>query len=77
MKVDISINTNKSGIELRFDEKPALDTTSQLKAVGFKYSYRQNMWYAVKTGSIVDFANNLKEALESGETTIAVNIKPS
>ena len=77
MKVDISINTNKSGIELRFDEKPAPDTTSQLKAVGFKYSYRQNMWYAVKTDSTTQFANNLKAALESGETTIAVKIKPS
>jgi hypothetical protein len=35
------------------------------------------MWYASKTNSIVDFANNLKVALESGETTIAINIKPS
>lgn len=77
MKVDISFNTNKNGVELRFDEKPDEATTSQLKAVGFKYSYRQNMWYASKTNSIVDFANNLKVALESGETTIAINLKPS
>lgn len=81
MRVEISHNDEKNGIELRFDQKPMEEVTSLLNILGFKYSYRQTMWYAPLTNQRRDFAESLKASLaEEGDLrNIIINpaYKPS
>ena len=77
MKVDISFNESKNGIEIRFDQKPSEETISQLRSMRFTYSKFQKMWYAKKTLERIDFANELKRALETGEPPTLLDLRPS
>lgn len=44
--MEISRNTDKQGIEAKFSEKPSADLISRLKQIRFRYSRRQQLWYA-------------------------------
>lgn len=44
--MNITLNEDKQGIEVRFDEKPSKEILEKLKDAGFRWSNRQKMWYA-------------------------------
>ena len=49
MKATYTLNTGKSGIEIRFPEKPAPETLAALKAAGYRWSVKGKFWYARQT----------------------------
>lgn len=57
--VNIVMNSEKNGIEIRFDGKPAAEIIESLKANGFRWSGKQKMWYAKQTEETIAFANSL------------------
>lgn len=80
MKVAISYNDELNGIELRFSEKPSAGVIQEVKKkMGFRYSKRQNMWYATRNTQRETFAKDLQEALQSGEAPqhISIEVQPS
>lgn len=80
MKVDISYNDELNGIELRFSEKPSAEIIQEVKKkMGFRYSKRQNMWYATRNAQRETFANDLQQALQSGKDPqhISIDVQPS
>lgn len=56
---NITLNSEKNGIEVRFDSKPAAEIISGLKANGFRWSSKQKMWYAKQTAERMDFIGKL------------------
>ena len=57
--VNIVMNSEKNGIEIRFGGKPAAEIIESLKANGFRWSGKQKMWYAKQTEETINFANSL------------------
>ena len=57
--VNIVMNSEKNGIEIRFGGKPAAEIIESLKANGFRWSGKQKMWYAKQTEETIAFANSL------------------
>ena len=57
--VNIVMNSEKNGIEIRFGGKPAAEIIESLKANGFRWSGKQKMWYAKQTEETITFANSL------------------
>lgn len=49
LKVEVSYNEEKNGIELKFDGKPEPEVREQLKANSFRWSKYQELWYAKDT----------------------------
>ena len=49
MKAIYSLNQEKSGIEIRFPEKPASATLTALKSAGYRWSVKGHFWYARQT----------------------------
>jgi hypothetical protein len=62
--MEITHNPEKNGLELRFKEKPNKALTDLLGILGFRYSYRQTMWYATKTTQRENFLKHLQETLQ-------------
>ncbi|MEM9885628.1 MAG: hypothetical protein AAF849_07030 [Bacteroidota bacterium] len=77
MQLSININEDKKGIEVRFDEKPSDHLTSLLGNLGFRYSYKQNMWYASHTPQRLSFADQLKIRLEAAQSLDDLLIQPT
>ena len=77
MQLSININEDKKGIEVRFDEKPSDHLTSLLGNLGFRYSYKQNMWYASHTPQRLSFADQLKTRLETAQSLDDLLIQPT
>lgn len=66
--VNIVMNSEKNGIEIRFGGKPAAEIIESLKDNGFRWSGKQKMWYAKQTEETITFANSLN----SGEPISSV-----
>lgn len=49
MKAIYTLNAEKNGIEIRFPEKPSLETLTALKAAGYRWSVKGRFWYARQT----------------------------
>jgi len=47
--VSVGRNAAKGGIEIKFSAKPTDEIISRLHAVGFRFSYRQSLWYGKDT----------------------------
>jgi len=47
--VSVGRNAAKGGIEIKFSAKPADEIISRLHAAGFRFSYRQSLWYGKDT----------------------------
>ena len=60
----ITINTEKNGIEIRFDSKPSSDVLATLKELGFRWSKPQKMWWAKNTDERMEFARSLENGVE-------------
>ena len=55
----ISINEEKNGIEIKFDEKPSGEVLSRLKESGWRWSKFRKIWYKVNTPENLKFAQEL------------------
>lgn len=56
----ITMNTEKNGIEIRFDNKPSSEIIDGLKANGFRWSGKQKMWYARQSDERIAFAESIR-----------------
>lgn len=65
--LSITLNTEKNGIELRFDTKPNIDIITAIKEAGFRWSGKQRMWYAKQNDDTVALANQISESEGSFE----------
>ena len=65
--LNITLNTEKNGIELRFDTKPNTDIVTAIKEAGFRWSGKQRMWYAKQDENTVALANQISESEGSFE----------
>lgn len=65
--LNITLNTEKNGIELRFDTKPNTDIITAIKEAGFRWSGKQKMWYAKQNDETVALANQISESEGSFE----------
>ena len=63
----ITLNTEKNGIELRFDTKPNTDIITAIKEAGFRWSGKQKIWYAKQNDAAVALANQISESEGSFE----------
>lgn len=61
MNITVTRNLEKNGIELRFDEKPDIATRAALKDAGFRWSTRQQLWYAKSTLKSETLASEVTE----------------
>lgn len=59
LNVDITLNEEKNGIEIRFDGKPEAEVIESLKSNGFRWRGKQKMWFAKQTDERIQFANSL------------------
>ena len=59
--LNVTMNAEKNGVELRFDGKPAQTVLDALKEKGFRWSVKQKMWYAKQSNAIMEFVNSLSE----------------
>lgn len=65
--LNITLNTEKNGIELRFDTKPNTDVITAIKEAGFRWSGKQKIWYAKQNDETVALANQISESEGSFE----------
>ena len=66
MNVNVILNEEKNGIELRFDDKPEAEVIEALKSNGFRWSGKQKMWFAKQTDESMAFVNEMfKSAMDS------------
>lgn len=63
----ITLNTEKNGIELRFDTKPNTDIITAIKEAGFRWSGKQKIWYAKQNDETVALGNQISESEGSFE----------
>lgn len=71
-------NEMKDGVEIRFTMKPMEATLAALKAFGFRWSFKQRIWYAKRNEQTLSFANRLASTstptapVEAGALAVAV-----
>lgn len=56
---NVTINNEKNGIEVRFDNKPDSTVLDVLRNNGFHWSVKQKMWYARQTPERMEIVNNI------------------
>lgn len=66
--INVNINDEKNGIEIRFDEKPSKKTLDLLKQHGFRWSQKQHIWYAKQTEERIKLATGLANGNEDIST---------
>lgn len=59
--LNVTMNNEKNGIEIRFNSKPEAEVLDSLKANGFRWSRKQKMWYAKQDQGRIAFVNTLNE----------------
>ena len=67
----VTMNSAKNGVEIRFDSKPAESILIGLKGNGFKWSGKQKMWYAKQNPETLAFAATLSGDISSDEVGAA------
>lgn len=60
--LNITLNNDKNGIELRFDQKPSAEVLEAIKGAGFRWSGKQKMWYAKQSEITIAIANELAKS---------------
>ena len=78
----MKINEKLNGVELKFDVKPAQEILDLIKSVGFRWSSRQKIWYALQNENTLTVAEKLvngitKECNTSTGEMIAKTTKKS
>ena len=69
MNANVTLNSEKNGIEIRFDGKPDAEIIDSLKANGFRWSNKQKMWYAKQNENTIAFANSIGDGVVSSAVT--------
>lgn len=64
-KFSITVNTRMNGIELRFENTMTDEQIEQIKEAGFKWSKRQQMWYAYQNEKTIAYAKSLESNYEA------------
>jgi len=59
LNINVKMNEEKKGIEIRFEAKPEKSILDLLKANGFRWSKPQKMWYAKQNESRIKLVNTL------------------
>lgn len=59
--MNVTLNNEKNGIEVRFDSKPESSVLENLKANGFHWSGKQHMWYAKQTEERMEFVKSISD----------------
>lgn len=57
--LNVTLNNELNGIELKFDEKPDDSTLSKIRDNGFRWSVKRRIWYAKQTNDRLAFVNAL------------------
>lgn len=71
----VTLNQEKNGIEIRFENKPESSVIEALKAHGFRWSSKQHMWYAKQDSSRLSFAASLSDVSSGSRNDIKNNEK--
>jgi hypothetical protein len=66
-EVIVTQNEQKNGVEIKFCEKPAQAIIDELNQSDFKWSRKQNIWYAKRTAETLAFAYEMAGMVSSGE----------
>jgi hypothetical protein len=66
-KVVVTHNEQKDGVEIKFCEKPAQAIIDELNQSDFKWSRKQNIWYAKRTAETLAFAYEMAGMVNNGE----------
>lgn len=61
--LNITLNTEKNGIELRFNSKPSAEILTKIKENGYRWSNKQKIWYAKQKENTITIANEIAEAI--------------
>lgn len=61
----ITVNSRKKGIELRFENTMTEEQIEQIKEAGFRWSKRQQMWYAYQNEKTIAYAKSLESQYEA------------
>ena len=71
----VTLNQEKNGIEIRFENKPESSVIEALKAHDFRWSSKQHMWYAKQDSSRLSFAASLGDVSSDARNDIKNNKK--
>ena len=69
--VQLSLNAEKGGLELRFADKPSDDVRAQLKAAGFRWSRFSSCWYVKETPEKRAWVDNFLKTCNQGNCSIS------
>ncbi|MGE5492650.1 MAG: hypothetical protein ACM31P_15345, partial [Actinomycetota bacterium] len=61
--LSVTLNAEHNGVELHFAEKPSPEIITRVKAMGFRWSMRQKVWYAKDSAIRRQFAERLATEL--------------
>lgn len=56
MNATYAINTEKNGIEITFDSKPAAAVLETIKAAGYRWSRARRLWWAKQSPTAMEAA---------------------
>lgn len=63
--MNITFNSEKNGIEIRFDSKPDQSVIDMLKQYGFRWSRKQCMWFAKQTDERKKLVSQFDENMDT------------
>lgn len=81
-QVKLTFNPARNGLQLHFSDKPSDEVRAELKAAGWRWSFRNSCWYHRDTPANRDFAErfvvklNGSDSSESQAPTTPNNIIP-
>ena len=76
MKATYTLNTEKNGIEIRFDAKPAAEVLESIKAAGYRWSRGRRLWWAKQSPKALETAQAIAEGLEIPSATASKSKHP-
>ena len=68
--VEVIYNTEKNGIELKFEDKPSEEVRANLKANGFRWSKYNKVWYVKDTKEARDFVESYFNSSENSSNEV-------
>jgi len=75
--VEVTENSKQNGVELLFNNEPAHELQSKLRAVGFRPSKAKNMWYSEKNAATKAFALDVQSTIASSVAGPDLFLTPS
>jgi len=66
----VTINNRMNGIEIRYEKKLTEDQIEKIKDAGFRWSKRQQIWYAYQNEKSIEFVSLIESAYEEERQAI-------